>query len=565
MPDTLELVYANQIDIAKDGLNPGLRNRLVRIAAFQNPEFYRAQAMRLPTYGKPRVVACAEDHPQHIGLPRGCLSDIRHKLVSLGVRVLVRDERETGRPLDVTFTGELRSEQMAAAEAMASYDTGVLAATTAFGKTVIAAWLIAQRRVNTLVLVHRRQLLDQWVDRLSTFLGVPAKSIGRVAGGRKRTTGLIDIALIQSLVKKGVVDDVIADYGHVIVDECHHLSAQTFESVVPQAKARFVVGLSATVARKDGHHPIVTMQCGPVRYRVNARVQAAARPFEHIVLVQPTGFRSTRAPDPDRRVEFQALYQELVVDTPRNRRIAEDVVDAVNSGRSPLVLTERNEHLDGLEQLLAPNVRHLIVLRAGTGRRERQAVAERLATISTGEGRVVLATGKYVGEGFDDARLDTLFLTPVDSRWCRQSPGHSLRARRSPCPSRCRRACESEKRDGGVSVQASGVATRNQRAIRAERSTADRVRRVGHAGGRSLMCRRAARCGIGWRTAPVGSGRVPTRSSKGPTAAGERLLRLAVPSRRRRPGTGHGSRRDSSGAEPPTDLTEAISRLLRAL
>jgi superfamily II DNA or RNA helicase/very-short-patch-repair endonuclease len=306
---------------------------------------------------------------------------------------------------------------MAAAEAMVSHDTGVLAATTAFGKTVIAAWLIAQRRVNTLVLVHRRQLLDQWVDRLSTFLCVPAKSIGRVAGGRKRTTGLMDVALIQSLIKKAVVDDLVADYGHVIVDECHHLSAQTFESVVRQAKARYVVGLSATVARKDGHHPIVTMQCGPVRYRVNARLQAAARPFEHVVLVQPTGFRSRRAPEPDRRVEFQALYQELATDVSRNQRIADDVIDAVKSGRSPLVLTERNDHLDILEQLLGPNVPHLVVLRAGTAKRERQAVADRLATIPAGEGRVVLATGKYVGEWFDDPRLDSLFLTlPVSWR-----------------------------------------------------------------------------------------------------------------------------------------------------
>jgi superfamily II DNA or RNA helicase len=417
VPEALELVYANQIYIARNGLNPGLRNRLVRIAAFQNPEFYKAQAMRLSTYDKPRVIACAEDHSQHIGVPRGCLDDVRLELANLGIRAVIRDQRQGGRPLDVTFAGELRPEQTAAAEAMVSHDTGVLAATTAFGKTVIAAWLIAQRRVNTLVLVHRRQLLDQWVERLATFLGLPAKAIGRVAGGRRRPTGLLDVALIQSLIKKGVVDDLVADYGHVIVDECHHLSAQTFESVVRQAKARFVVGLSATVARKDGHHPIVTMQCGPVRYRVNARVQAAARPFEHVVLVQPTGFRSRRAPDPDRRVEFQALYRDLAADITRNRRIVDDVTDAVNSGRSPLVLTERNDHLDILEQLLAPNVRHLVVLRAGTGKKERQDVADRLATIPDGEGRVLLATGKYVGEGFDDARLDSLFLTlPVSWR-----------------------------------------------------------------------------------------------------------------------------------------------------
>ena len=233
---------------------------------------------------------------------------------------------------------------------MLAHDTGVLAATTAFGKTVVAAWLIAQRGVSTLVLVHRRQLLDQWIERLSAFLGVPAKSIGRIGGGRSRPTGLLDVAVIQSLVRKGVVDDRVADYGHLIVDECHHLSAHSFEQVARQAKARFVVGLSATVARKDGHHPIIFMQCGPVRHRVNARAQAAARPFEHFVLVQPTAFQPARTPDADKRVEFQALYQELVEDEVRNRRICDDVVESVNNGRSPLVLTERNDHLDRLEQ-----------------------------------------------------------------------------------------------------------------------------------------------------------------------------------------------------------------------
>jgi hypothetical protein len=295
LPSTLELVLGNQIYVAKTGLNPGLRNRLLRLAAFQNPEFHKAQSMRLSTYDKPRVIACAEDHAQHIGLPRGCLDEVRRTLEDLGIRPTVRDERHAGRRVDLTFHGELRRDQPVAADAILAHDTGVLAATTAFGKTVVGAWLIAKRGVSTLVLVHRRQLLDQWVERLSTFLGVPAKSIGRIGGGRNTPTGLLDVAVIQSLVKKGVVDDRVAGYGHLIVDECHHLSANSFEQVARQAKARFVLGLSATVARKDGHHPIIFMQCGPVRHRVNARVQAAARPFEHFALVQPTSFQPTRA------------------------------------------------------------------------------------------------------------------------------------------------------------------------------------------------------------------------------------------------------------------------------
>src|SRR5205823_4014906 len=297
--------------------------------------------------------------------------------------VAIRDERHDGNRLEVKFQGELRNEQKAAADAMLRHETGVLAATTAFGKTVVAAWLIAQRGVNTLVLVHRRQLLDQWVERLSTFLDTAAKSIGRIGGGRNRPTGKIDVGIIQSLVRRGVVDDRVADYGHVIVDECHHLSAHSFEQVIHQAKARFVVGLSATVARKDGHHPIIFMQCGPVRHQVSARAQAASRPFEHFVLVQPTSFQPTRDPDPDKRVEFQTLYQELVDDEARTRRICEDVLDSVRNGRSPLILTERNEHLDCFERELASRVHHVVVLRAGMGKKQRQRSEEHTSELQS--------------------------------------------------------------------------------------------------------------------------------------------------------------------------------------
>ena len=412
-----QLVLGNEIYVAKDALLPALRNRLLRVAAFQNPEFYKTQAMRLSTYDKPRIIACAEDHAHHIGLPRRCLEDVCQVLTDVNVQPIVRDERFAGQRLEVAFHGELRADQRLAADAMLNHDTGVLAATTAFGKTVIAAWLIAERGVNTLVLVHRRQLLDQWVQRLSTFLDVPAKSIGRIGGGRHKPTGLIDVAVIQSLVRKGVVDDCVANYGHVIVDECHHLSAHSFEQVVRRAKARFVLGLSATVTRKDGHHPIIFMQCGPVRHRVDARAQAGARPFEHTVLVRPTAFRSGKEAGPDKRVEFQALYQELVDNEQRNRRICDEVVHAVDAGRSPLVLTERNEHLDRFESELSGKVAHVVTLRGGMGRKQRQAAADRLTAIPPDEGRVILATGKYIGEGFDDPRLDTLFLTlPVSWR-----------------------------------------------------------------------------------------------------------------------------------------------------
>ena len=411
LPDNLELVLGNEIFISKETLSPQLRNRLIRLAAFQNPEFYKAQAMRLPTYDKPRVVGCAIDYPQHIGLPRGCFDDLCKVLSDLKIKYTVRDEREPGAPLLVTFQGELRHDQQIAAEAMLAHDTGVLSATTAFGKTVVAAWLIAKRAVNTLVLVHRRQLQEQWIDRLSTFLGLPAREIGRVGGGRKKPTGIIDVAVIQSMVRKGIVNDSVGNYGHVVVDECHHLSASSFELVVRQAKAKFITGLSATVTRKDGHHPIVFMQCGPIRHRVDPKEQAAARPFQHTVMVRPTDFRPLRPADPDRRIQFQDLYRELISDEQRNQIICEETVQAVRDGRSPLVLTERNDHLDSLATRLTPKVQHLFMLRGGMSRKELQVVRTQMAAVPTGEERVILATGRYIGEGFDDGRLDTLFLT----------------------------------------------------------------------------------------------------------------------------------------------------------
>lgn len=411
LPKELELVLGSEIFIGKERLPPTLRNRLIRLAAFQNPEFYRAQAMRLPTYDTSRIVACTRDYPHHLGLPRGCLEDLRQLLSDLKITCLIRDERCSGKALDVSFQGELRADQRIAAETMLAHETGVLSATTAFGKTVVGAWLIAKRAVNTLVLVHRRQLQEQWIEKLSRFLGLPPGAIGRVGGGRKMPTGILDVATIQSLVHKGAVDEIVGHYGHVIVDECHHLSAYSFEQVARHAKARFVTGLSATVTRKDGHHPIIFMQCGPLRHRVNAKEQAASRPFEHVVLVRPTGFRALREPNSDLRVQFRELNDELVSDDGRTRLICEEVVQAVRKGRSPIVLTERNDHLDKLVNQLSPEVRHVVVLRGGMTRRELEKTRTHLATIPDHEERLLLATGRYAGEGFDDARLDTLFLT----------------------------------------------------------------------------------------------------------------------------------------------------------
>lgn len=411
LPSRLQLVLGDEIYIPKDDLVPALKNRLIRLAAFQNPEFYRAQAMRLPTYDKPRIISCAEEHSKHIAIPRGCLEDVCRLLETLGVKPQLRDERITGTPLTVQFRGTLRPDQEKAGRELSKHETGVLAATTAFGKTVVATWLIAHRGVSTLILVHRQQLLEQWLERLSAFLELPSGALGRLGGGRRKLTGIVDVALIQSMVRKGIVDDQVGAYGHLIVDECHHLSARSFELVARRAKAKFVTGLSATITRKDGHHPIIFMQCGPIRYRVDAKGQAAARPFTHHVYVRPTGFYPKEGAVPDTRQEFHQLYEGLRADAARNDMICSDVISALADSRRPLILTERTEHLQELAQRLSSQVSHLIVLQGGQTKKEMGEALGHLASAPTNETRVILATGKFIGEGFDDPQLDTLFLT----------------------------------------------------------------------------------------------------------------------------------------------------------
>jgi len=359
LPEQLQLVLGNQVYIPKEGLGPSLRNRLIRLAAFQNPEFYRAEAMRLSTYGKPRIISCCEEFPRHLALPRGCLDQALELLASLQVRAEVTDERFAGTPIDVQFHGTLRPEQLRAAEALLRYDTGVLAASTAFGKTVIGAYLIAQRKVNTLVIVHRRQLLDQWIGVLSNFLGLESDSVGQIGGGKHKPTARLDVAMIQSLSDKGTVSEIVGEYGQLIVDECHHISAVSFERVVRQSKARYVTGLSATVVRRDGHHPVIFMQCGPLRFRVADRKHAGSRPFRHRVIVRLTGFHVPEGLKGMTPHHIHELYSMLAVDEDRNRMIVEDVVAAIQARRSPLLLTERRDHLETLAKLRLKPTSHL--------------------------------------------------------------------------------------------------------------------------------------------------------------------------------------------------------------
>ncbi|MDE0242780.1 MAG: DEAD/DEAH box helicase family protein [bacterium] len=409
LPERIEVVLGDQLYIPRAGLPPGLVNRIVRLAAFQNPAFYSAQAMRRSTFGIPRIVACAELLSHHIALPRGCREALEQLMEETGIGVDLRDERNGGHPLEAAFLGELSPEQRTAATALLDQETGVLAAATGFGKTAIAASVIASRGTSTLVLVHRRQLMEQWTARLGAFLDLPPSAIGQIGGGRRRPGGLVDVGVIQSLVRNGEVDDVVAEYGHLVVDECHHLSAVSFEMVARRAKARYVLGLSATITRKDGHHPIVFMQCGPVRFRTNARAQARQRPFGHRAILRPTAFRLPPGLNGE-RTPIQHIYAALAADDRRNDMIFDDVLQSLEAGRSPILLTERKDHAHCLAERLGRFARNVLVLRGGMGTRQRREVMQRLDDVPETEERVLVATGRYIGEGFDDVRLDTLFL-----------------------------------------------------------------------------------------------------------------------------------------------------------
>jgi len=407
LPNRVSAVLAQRLFVAKAGLPSPVLNQIKRIAAFQNPEFYKKQSMRLSTALTPRVISCAEDLPQHVALPRGCRTDLEELLRGLGVALDVVDERVSGEPHALPFLGTLTPVQDQATRALLASDCGVLVAPPGVGKTVIGIYMVAARACSTLVLVHRKPLLDQWRAQLAVFLGVDSKEIGQIGAGKRNPTGRIDVAMIQSLVRKESVADLVAGYGQVIVDECHHLPAVSFERVLAAAKARYVTGLTATPHRRDGRHPITQMQLGPVRFTVNAKTQASQRPFEHRLIVRETGFRpSTAAVDGG----IQGLYAALAQDETRNAMILNDVIRALADGRSPILLTERRDHLEYFAKKLRPFARHLVVLQGGMGAKASRNVRDRLAAIPATEERLLLATGRYIGEGFDDPRLDTLFL-----------------------------------------------------------------------------------------------------------------------------------------------------------
>lgn len=406
-PATIQLVLSDQLYVSKEGLSSSAMNRIMRLASFSNPDFYKTQAMRLSTYGKPRVISCAEELARYIAMPRGCYPALMELLQQYDVNVELEDKRFEGVPIQTDFTGSLTTLQDATARAILAHDFGILSAATGFGKTVVASSIIAKRKVNTLILVHRRELMDQWKARLQTFLDLPNESIGLIGGGKKSRMGIVDIAVIQSLNYKGQIKEWISEYGQIIVDECHHASAYSFEQVLMKAKAKFVCGLTATPKRQDGQEAIVTMQLGPIRARIDARMLVGTRSFSLNVIPRYTSFKISNNTG---NLSIQDVYHSLVMDEERNTMIFNDLLQCLEEGRSPLLLAERTAQVEYFEERLRHFAKNVIVLRGGMGKKQREEIREKIANIPDNEERVFIATGKLIGEGFDDARLDTLFL-----------------------------------------------------------------------------------------------------------------------------------------------------------
>lgn len=430
VPKTITIIERNMLVIPKTGMTAHALNTIRRLAAFANPDFYRAQAMRQPVYNKPRIIHRSEETTDDILLPRGCKEPLNALLSATGTTVTYKDERNTGKPIQATFTGQLNQQQAIAAKAMLDHDDGILIAPTGFGKTVIAADLIAERRTSTLVIVRSSALLNQWKERLGQFLDIKAtlpprltktgrisrkqrSIIGQIGAGRNEPNGIIDIALAQSLFEKGDtsgdkrVRDIVRNYGMVIFDECHHVASIDTEAIARETTAKHVYGLTGTLKRDDGMQPITIMQCGPVRHTVDVSTQMAAQHFTrrfvprftpvNLDLTEPYGYHD--------------YLEAACTNTQRNTMILDDAMRVIEEHRTPLLLTKRIEHAKALADGLSKRgCEHVILLYGADSRKTRQTNLERLAGVPVDERLAVVATGSYIGEGFDQKRLDTLLL-----------------------------------------------------------------------------------------------------------------------------------------------------------
>ena len=409
--NNVECILDNQIYVKKLKLLPNEITYLKRLASFTNPQFYEKQKLRLPVYNIPRIISCFEEDERFLKLPRGCLEEIEEICKKSNVKLIVKDTREEGTKTDYEFNGKLSKKQEKVMEELLKHNIGIMCAATGFGKTVISAKIISKLKINTLILVNRNNLLEQWKDRLSYFFNISKKEIGQIGANKETLNGKLDIASFQSLARKDNLEELVKDYGLVIVDECHHVASYNFEKVLKSVRSKYVYGLTATPTRKDGLHRIIYMQCGKIRTRVNSRELKQNKKMEHIVIVQKTNYKYI-SPEENEKIQISDILNDMCNNVFRNSLIIQDIKKCIQDGRTPIVLTERIEHLkilkEGLESLNIP----IIIYKGRMGKKQTEELKENLKVADeNNNSRIILATSSSIGEGFDDSRLDTLFLT----------------------------------------------------------------------------------------------------------------------------------------------------------
>lgn len=411
--NNVECIFENQIYVKKLKLLPNEVTYLKRLASFTNPQFYELQKLRMPIFYKttPRIISCFEEDERYLILPRGCMDKIKEICEKSNVKLIIKDKRKNELETNYQFKGKLNKKQEKAMNELLKYDTGILCAATGFGKTVISAQIISILKMNTLIIVNRNNLLEQWKEKLSYFLNINKKEIGQIGASKEKLNGKLDVASFQSLYKREDLDEILNKYGLVIVDECHHVAAYSFEKVLKAVRSKYVYGLTATPTRKDGWHKIIYMQCGDISVRVSNKEIKQNKKMEHIVIVKRTNYKYISTEE-NEKVKISEILNDMGYNIFRNSLIVEDIKKCILEGRIPIVLTERVEHLKILKEKLEELKVPVVIYKGNMGKKKAKEVKNILEEADiNNKPRIILATSSSIGEGFDDSRLDTLFLT----------------------------------------------------------------------------------------------------------------------------------------------------------
>ncbi|MCW6006897.1 DEAD/DEAH box helicase [Micromonospora sp. CPCC 205371] len=411
-PKVVQAEWAGMLAVRRAGLPPSLLASLKHAASLANPEFYKNENLRISNWNTPRYIRCYAEDLEFLYLPRAMADKARELITETGSRLEITDRRSDPASIDVTFAATLRDRQPDAVAELARHEMGVLEAPPGSGKTVMGCALIAHHRVPTLVLVDRAPLMDQWRERITTVLDLDAKQVGQIGGGKTKPTGVIDLAMMQTVARMEDAAERLSGYGLVIVDEAHHAGAPTVEKAVRRIPARRWIGLTATAYRRDGLGPVIFMHCGPKRYEIPMVDKTDPEALERRLHVHPTSFTLPDDVDTTKPGAITSVvFGGLVADDDRNGQVCQDVHSALNRGRNCLVLTRQTAHVEALADRLRGLGHEPHLLYATRKAKDLKAVLAMLADPPTdGPPLLVIATDKYVGEGYDCPVVDTLFL-----------------------------------------------------------------------------------------------------------------------------------------------------------